>query len=204
MRALIITTVLAGLAGCETMQAQPDPHAAFRSARDQVSQECGAGTPHVAQTVLGDKLANVSGKTPSLQQLADKSTPTEPEKAALLALSEQRDRCRVRFAEVHDQYGHSAVSSILRASHPALRATYAELYAGEISYGEANRRFDEIGAKVSDSIAAYGRAIDAQQAHEAEQRRLAAIQMLQQRSLANRPTTTNCVRYGVQVSCTTQ
>lgn len=204
MRTIFITALLTALAGCETMQTQSDPHAAFRAARAQADEECGRGTPSIAQAVLGDKLANVSGKTPNLQQLDDKSTPTESEKAALLALSEQRDRCRIRFAEVHDQYGHSAVSSILRASHPALRATYADLYAGEISYGEANRRFDEIGTKVSDSIAAYGRAIDAQQAHEAEQRRLAAIQMLRQRSLANRPTTTNCVRYGVQVSCTTR
>jgi hypothetical protein len=200
MRLMLVAAAAAMLVGCATAP-QEDPGAAFVAARAAAMRSCGADTPASARALLAAKLANVTGGRATLEQLGDTTVPSAPEKAAIKELAEQRDACRMNLAEVHDQYGYGGAGSILRASFPAVRGTYAELYAGTISYGEANRRFDEIQARTVEAVNEYGRAMDAQQAQVAEARRLAALQMFQQWSINNRPIQTNCTRIGTQAQC---
>ena len=204
MRSLIIVLSLLGLAGCETMQQQPNPAAGLVEARYRLWAECDKKISLQVKAALAGKMPVLSSDESTIRMLSNKEIPDEAEKVAILELVELQDRCRADLADLHDRYGLSPISALLRASYPAIRSTYAQLHNGSLSYGQAISRLDEIKAKVIEGAEAYGQAQNAHQAQVAEQRRLAAIQMLQQWNLSNRPSTTNCVRIGAQVSCTTR
>jgi hypothetical protein len=184
-------------AGCATQPAQPDP---FVSARAQVFERCGSGTPASARQALAGKLATVAGAAPTLPMLADRSLATPLEKQALQDLLVQREQCRDEIIAVHEHFGHAAAANVYHAAQAPIRSVYAALYGGEITFGEANRRFDEIQGYVTAGLAAYGRELDA----DSERRRIAAVQMLQQWNMGGRTTATNCVRVGAQLQCATR
>lgn len=196
-RTMLAIALVAALAGCDTMQQRQDPYANFNPELDRVVDQCDARVSADIRAALGSKLPLASDDKRSVLMLASLERASELEKAAIIRYVELRERCRSEIMAVHDRYGFTGISSILRSSYGAADAVYADLYNGTMTYGEANKQLGQITSKTMQAVQDYAKAMDARQMQLAEQQRLDAIQMMQTWQAMRPaplplPTTTTC------------
>lgn len=215
MRELLLLIALVPLAGCVT----PGPQQVKRGPNDDPSRACFDALAYDKRFVpLRDRIAiNLPASQPTIQMLADKSSPTPDEKLALGEWAAARDGCLAQGAAFRAAYAPPTYTTWMSSNVTTVKLLVARLYAGEISYGEFNRQ----RAEASESSKAYAAGMaqrDREQAAAAEERRrqdagaalqnfqnqLLIQQQIRNQQIQNAPLQTTCQRFGNRVDCTTQ
>lgn len=226
MKTAIILAALALLAGCDTMPQQQVQQAPRPTAADDPSVTCARRAAVMPQFApLSEKIAiNMRADQVSLEMLADRARPTDQEKALLSAWQQQRVACFDVGVSFRAAYAPPRYVAWLSSSHNGTSGLVARLYGGDMTYGEFNRARASLAADTEATrLEMQQRERETQAAAAAQDdanRRAAAGMMLQnmqnqqllqqqlqqqqmQQMQQNRPSTTNCQRFGNQVNCTT-
>lgn len=212
------------LAGCVTPGGQQQ--ARRPTANDDPSQSCFLNlTMDKRFELIQSKIAiRERPENASLEMLSNKAYPTPEERQVLSDWKEARDACSALGASFRAQYAPLDFQANLNTNLIRVNALIAQLYGGEMTYGEFNRARAENAGRSAQAIAAVAqreRDANAAAAAQEEQNRRAAVgmalqnmqtqqaiqqqnQIQQQQMLQmNRPRTTNCQRIGTQMNCTT-
>lgn len=223
MKVLLLVAALGGiLVGCVT----PGPQAKRPTAADDPSNGCFAEIAYDKRfVVLREKMAiNVKADQPSLDMLANKTTPNDEERVALREWVSQRATCASMGTSFRAQHAPPVYAAQFNATQTAIANLAARLYGGDITYGEFNRARAENSSAGQARLAEEAqRARDLDNAQRAANQRAAAAMaqqnfqtqqiLQQQQQIQNQQmlqqsmpttTTTNCQRWGNQVNCTTR
>jgi hypothetical protein len=214
MRKLLVTTIAAlSLSACATTAQRELAH----------MEEGGSNFKSHLKTCVAPVMANeeyreinaklppLEGSTVPMSVLVNQQKPIEAEAALLLKRHADLEPCRRQAIDdankVNAAYGAALISSYTAADADFIRLVKREETWGEFAQGSQQRAsmLVQQGQQITDNINQH-----LQQSHAAEvQHRQAAFQSLsqwgyQQQVIAamNRPVSTNCVRTGTVVNCT--
>lgn len=151
---------------------------------------------------------------PPFAMLTDQSIATETEKSAIAAFVEVYTTCFKQDAAWFDA-GPPEGQALIRAAVNGFVGLAASLYTGELTFGQFNRERSDRATKLNAAMADLGRRFTDRAQAEEQARRNAALQYLlsqprpmptqgNQIPTPQQPTTTNCHRFGAQVTCTTR
>ena len=171
-----------------------------------------------ARRVLHDKVGVGIDGPPTIQMLADKTTPTEEERQALVSFTSVRQSCIAEGTSYRRANMPPEVWMQIEGLGEQTTLLFARLYASDITYGDYNRIHMEqtrnamIRLANSDRQRAQAQASDDErrgqaflQGLQAAQQQQYQQQMLRQQQIQmNRPVTTDCSRFGNSVTCTSR
>jgi hypothetical protein len=178
----IVPAFLLILTGCAELQPQSNRG-------EELHQYCRQVYSDPRIDPIRDKVAVYAQKVSdiSMQMMANQATATDEEKVAILAWAEQRQLCHQRRNELLGQ-----PPAHMEAARGYYSQAMADLYGGQISYGEFAKRGSQI-------IAAY---FQHDQALRAQAQRDAQQQLYQQQQLNLRRQ--QLLDQNRPVNCTTQ
>ena len=157
--------------------------------------------------------------------LVDKSKPTDDERVALKIWADVRPFCLEQGAAFRSRFAPPGFDSSLRSAQTNLILLTAQLYAGEINYGQFNTERRKLAEANRATLSTISNQQAEREAQESERRRALAAQLfmhqqqaqqkqqeqqqkqqqeLLQRIQQNRPTYTTCDRLGNSVNCVTR
>lgn len=211
MRFLAVFLAL-GLAGCATAAQRQSVAINARAAQANTAfQACMAGaiaTP--AGEVMAAKMPLKGGVT--LAELGDASYVTPEQVAALSDYHQAMQPCRSAIVQAYLGFA-PGMSNLLAEMFEGNDRRVLDLIQKKTTWGEYNKSAQDAGVKLQVAMTAEAQRIDAglaeANAQEMQQRQQAAqayLNYMQNQAAinaANRPITTNCTRFGMQVSCTT-
>lgn len=215
MRRFSVSVFALLLAGCQTMGPQargPSPAEILANDPTGSCMKRLNTDPFIVEQ-LGAPIGVGKSEQPTLKMMADKTKPNDEQKEALSMYAAARDKCAALGAEYRRAKMPGDVVYTLENNNQKLQVLFAKLYAGDITFGEFNTsRTNNIMTMRGQLTEQDQQRAQRQAAAEAERQRNTANalqqfnnQMLLQQQInnANRPITTNCNRFGQQVSCTT-
>jgi hypothetical protein len=147
--------------------------------------------PHYA--LIATKLPLADFDHITFNMLADQSKPTPLEREDIAEWFDRRDACWSSSAAYHKSNWPTDFVQLAEQGNIGVKDIGVDLYNRKITYGEANKRFQELGNEIKAKVAVLVKqyqadtaALQAQAADKAErQRALAEEQQLQQQQYAD-------------------
>ncbi len=148
---------------------------------------------------------------PTMTQLIDNGVPSDNEAATLIKYHDALEPCRQRLVKDYMEIAPS-IASILISEYEKGDLITADLIQHKITWGEANKKRQALRAEITEQITIAAQEIDRGLAQEnaaeiANRQRIFNNWMAWQQNQQlinnlNRPTYTNCTRFGNTVNCT--
>ncbi len=128
---------------------------------------------------IADKVPFDATKGQQLEVLANKSKPTQREKAAISHFVSEGERCLDLGTEWRQQNFPPEVISVLGTYRVDLLSAFADLYAGTVTYGEFAKNRAKLLASLQTSVDSAVRDFQAKQEERERQRQEAATRQSQ-------------------------
>lgn len=169
---------------------------------------CKANIAAAEISVLRGKIPLEDTERPTIAMLNDPKKATEEDQKAIINMDRVLIECAKSAGSVAQKYNAGDYLALIMEIAAAGQSLRADLYSGKISYGEYNRKSEEMKA----AFTRRGADLDARRQAQASSsimataQTLQTLQQMQPRPVAtppSLPTRTNCQTYGVQTNCTT-
>jgi hypothetical protein len=157
--------------------------------------------------IIASKVSLAGPQDQSFPMMTLTDKPTEPEKRAITIWVNAREEC-IRLGEPWRKANniHPQATAINNSTFARFLTLSADLYAGKLTYGEYHAARYQLAADAQREFANLDQRIREQYAaaQQAEAMRETMILMNVSNQLhQQRPSTTNCIRTGSYVNCTT-
>lgn len=210
-----IAMVILPLAGCGATSAQVQFHSDAETIKKAMADvnACGALVASAPKYAPLKAHMNISGKEPSVAELADNSM-ISPEDADLVSQYQTSiGQCDQQFANELSSIS-PRLSEIVMDAHAAHNENTANLIDHKETWGEFNKRQQYIGSsaikEIVQTLDQISNALNQENQFEIQQRAQAwenfqrAMQRQEMINSINQPRTTNCSKFGITISCTTE
>jgi hypothetical protein len=150
MKSTLAALLLLVLTGCEFMPHRPDVESQYIAEISVVNSWFEAEVAAPTLNPIRSKMTLLGTRNQTFEMLANRDTPSEPEKAAILSLAYLFDQYLHRLNDVDGAYG-SPYREVTQAGGWAIQAALAELSNGAITYGDYAKRRLEIKSRVEEA-----------------------------------------------------